>query len=67
MKHAPEYYYAIRIGDPRRHNPYFMLGTGVMGRQVPELFATRKDANEILNGFDDKTCKKVIRVKLQSA
>jgi hypothetical protein len=56
----PETYYAVRIGDPRRHQPYFML---VDGKQVPALFATREEA-EMCKPKQPAT--KVVRVKIQA-
>jgi hypothetical protein len=39
-----ESYYAVRIGDPRRHLPYFMLQGGA---RTPALFATRTEAAKV--------------------
>lgn len=43
-----EKYYAIRIGDPRRHQPYLMLSDDRTFGMVPILFTTRKQAESQL-------------------
>jgi hypothetical protein len=40
-----EKYYAVRIGDPRYHEPYFMLRTGT---RIPAIFETRKEAEDYM-------------------
>jgi hypothetical protein len=50
-----ETYYAIRIGDPRYHSPYFMTLDG----KAPALFVTRQAAHEAM---PKQTSTKVVRV-----
>lgn len=58
-----ETYYAIRMGDPRRHVTYFKLRDG---EWLPELFAT-KEAAEVARKAMNSTCTKVQRVKIKAA
>lgn len=44
-----EYYYAIRIGDPRRHTPYFKVRDNEL---TPQLFINRKEAERVLHPID---------------
>lgn len=63
-KHQPETYWAIRIGDPRYHLPYFWVGED--GR-IPVLFFSKKEAQEALaEGFNDISAK-VVRVKIKAS
>lgn len=50
-----ETYYAVRIGDPRYHSPYFMSLDG----KAPALFLTRQAAHEAM---PKQTSTKVVRV-----
>ena len=52
-----ETYYAVRIGDPRYHSPYFMTLDG----KTPALFLSRKDADEAM---PKQTSTKVVRVTI---
>lgn len=54
-----EKYYAIRIGDPRRHKPYLMLDPNRIS--VPLLFPEKEDADAFLKDYPG-TCRKVLRV-----
>lgn len=58
-----ETYYAIRIGDPRRHKPYFWAGED---GNVPILFPTRSAAEDEKKTFESETCVRVVRVKLRA-
>lgn len=58
-----ETYYAIRIGDPKRHSPYLMLNKGQL---EPKLFAARAVADEFL-GANKDTSRKVVKVKVSYA
>lgn len=53
-----ETYYAVRIGRPGRHWPYFMVGAG----NTPRLFILREQA-ERERPKDDSYCK-VVKVRL---
>ncbi len=53
-----EKYYAVRIGKPKRHWPYFMLGAD---SKTPALFATRSEAQK---ARPKQPATKVIRVWL---
>lgn len=63
MSHKTEYYYAIRIGDPRRNDPYFMLESG---KKVPALFATKKDADYAFSGLTEQSGCRVVRVAIRA-
>ena len=52
-----ETYYAVRVGDPRYHSPYFMTPDG----KAPALFLSRKDADEAM---PKQNCTKVVRVTI---
>lgn len=54
-----EKYYAVRIGDPRRHSPYFMIRKD--SSCTPVLFLTRREAQKNL---PDEPAVKVVRVWL---
>ena len=56
-----ETYYAIRIGDPRRHHPYLWLGED---GQTPVLFPTQEKAFEAHDSFERGDCAKVVRVRV---
>lgn len=56
-----ETYYAIRIGDPRRHHPYLKLSAD---RRTPQLFATRVEAETAL-ATEPEPLRKVVRVKIK--
>jgi len=56
-----ETYYAIRIGDPCRHECYLAREDGM----TPVLFNTREDAKKVCgNEFSDVSLK-VVRVKIR--
>jgi hypothetical protein len=56
-----ETYYAIRIGDPRRHHCYLKVREGSM---IPEFFLDRGDAEKELKR-DPGPSRKVVRVKVR--
>ena len=44
-KATTERYYAVRIGDPRTHDPYFMLDDSKPdGKMLPAIFESRAQA-----------------------
>jgi hypothetical protein len=58
-----ETYYAIRIGDPRRHVPCLMLSPGKL---EPMLFAARAAADEFLM-TNNAPNRKVVKVTVSYA
>lgn len=56
-----ENYYAIRIGNPRRHIPYLWLGED---GSTPVLFATKEKATGELGGIDRASCARVVKVRV---
>lgn len=61
MRATIETYYAIRIGTPGRHSPYFMLGPD---SKVPWLFLSRKDAEKECPKRTRFTHSRVVKVRL---
>jgi hypothetical protein len=57
-----ETYYAIRIGSPQLHTPYFMLRPGC---DTPRLFATKDEAVRFLTA-EKETHRAVVRVTVQT-
>lgn len=55
-----ERYYAVRIGKPGRHFPYFMIDA----EGVPRLFVSREKAEE--DCPKDATWARVVRVNLST-
>lgn len=59
-----EKYYAVRIGNPRRHKPYLMViqnGSSI----VPELFNSRESAEAAaLKRLSNRTDCKIVRVNV---
>lgn len=53
-------YYAIRVGDPRRHQCYLRLGTDDI---TPELFGTRDDAERALRDIN-APLHKIVRIRI---
>jgi hypothetical protein len=59
-----EQYFAIRVGNPRKHRCYLWVGPD---GNVPRLFINRDDAQEYVNtGWDREVPAKVVRVKLKA-
>lgn len=58
-----EKYYAIRVGDPRRHYPYLWCDED--GR-TPRLFFTRKEADEeaVQGGWGKDSSVRVVAVRV---
>lgn len=54
-----ENYYAVRIGQPGKHAPYFMLREGA---STPQLFHTEEDAKEAAS---NAPYRKAVRVELR--
>lgn len=55
-------YWAIRIGDPKIHVPYFMLGED---RETPALFATKAKAEQKALRLRPGTPVEIVRVIVQ--
>lgn len=61
---APERYWAVRIGNPRKHLTYLMLNTDNSG--TPALFTSRPKAEDAaLKGVSKRTECKIVRVELR--
>ncbi len=54
-----EKYYAIRVGNPKRHKPYFLLQ---QQSDKPMLFVSRTEANKTASHWTDFT---VVQVELR--
>ncbi len=54
-----EKYYAIRVGNPKRHTPYFLLREQ---SDTPAIFVKRKDAVKLASDWTDFT---VVEVELR--
>ncbi len=52
-----ETYYAIRIGHPKRHTPYFMLNRN--DYQTPALYTSKEEAKKDLPNQPDTSVVKV--------
>lgn len=67
VRQINETYYAVMIGDPRRHSPYLMIDPSVRDcahcgkRLVPGLYTNREDAEETMPA---QTCTRVVRVRI---
>ena len=62
MSTINETYYAVRVGDPRRHKCYLWCGAD---GNLPVLFIAKQDANEAASHFDHSTPAKAVRVRIK--
>ena len=61
-----EKYWAVKIGDPRKHHPYFMLADFLTDDTIPALFNKRESAEQAaIKRVSPKTTCKVVRVELR--
>ena len=62
MSTINETYYAVRLGDPRRHKCYLWLGPD---GAVPVLYTKKEEAEDWAKEFDRSTPAKAVRVRIK--